>query len=675
MIGLRTNSIQGFGIAVFALLVFASALSAKSWESEGQAFSTMLKQARHQDWNDARHTASQISDPVALSVFQWLHLRNGRDDWNEYTNFLAGHSDWPGLKILRQSGELAIESDDDPHAVIAFFRDQPPQSGLGALRLSEALLQLGRRTEAAKAIVDGWLSLQFEPEVQAEALSKFGPALQPHHAKRLDNLLWQGRFSEARRMFDLAGQDLALLARAREALRQEERGVDARIASVPDRLRDDPGLAYDRVVWRLKNDEEDRAISLLLDRSKSAKSLGKPELWASRRLGVAHSLMLEGNDRLAYKVASSHHLKPHRAGPLWLSSSQRERAGRKSNSELAELEWLSGYISLRKLNDPVGAAAHFRKFGSQVESPISTAKAEFWLGISLAAAGNDEQSVAALNRAAEHQTAFYGQIAAQLTGTATDPKLLGTGQVPAGTSQFERVPVVRAGLLAHHGGEDSMAAWFLAHWAEELDVAGTSDLAALARRHGAEFSAVKVAKEGVKNGYRDIDHLFPLTGIEKYKLPVPAELVVSVARQETEFRDRAVSSKGAVGVMQIKPSTAREVAGKIGISGNIERLLRNRETNVLIGAAYLSERLEEFTGSYILATAAYNAGPRRVTEWLAEIGDPRDPQVDPIDWIEHIPFGETRNYVMRVMEAITVYRMRISAAVEPIDIISYLESG
>ena len=639
----------------------------------------MLRQARSLDWGAARSTASRLSDPVSLEVanmvLDWMLLREGRENWTEYTRFLARHSDWPGLKILRLSGEEAITSDGDPNEIVDYFSIQQPQSGHGALMLAGALARLGKQAEAETAIVDGWLSLPFKTEVLEEALARYGAVLKPYHVERLDNLLWQGRFSEARDMFGLVGQDRVALAQAREALREQERGVDARVAAVPDHLIDDPGLAFERFVWRLKNDAEDRAIELILDRSRAADSLGKPSLWASRRHRTAHSLMLKGQYALAYRVASSHHILPSGDGPDWLSDSHELRAVRATRVGYSQLEWLSGYLALRMLADPSAAVAHFVRFGSQVESPVSKAKAEFWLGMAYDGAGKVEQSRMALNRAAGYQTTFYGQIAAQFIGASTDPGLIGSDHAPANISRFETLPVVRAGLLAHYAGEDSMAAWFLAHWAEELDAADVSALAALARRHGAEFSAIKVAKEGVKNGFTDINFLFPLTGIEMYELPVPGELAISVARQETEFRDRAVSSAGAVGVMQIKPSTGQEVANRIGISGNIKTLLRDRETNVLMGAAYLSERLEEFSGSYILAIASYNAGPRRVAEWLAEIGDPRNPGVDPIDWIEHIPYGETRNYVMRVLEAVTVYRMRIARSTEKIDLISYLESG
>ena len=259
---------------------------------------------------------------------------------------------------------------------------------------------------------------------------------------------------------------------------------------------------------------------------------------------------------------------------------------------------------------------------------------------------------------------------------AADTKLAGsrTAGSPAST-HLQHLPVVQAGLLYHYANHSSHAAWFLAHVAESLNESDTKDLAALAFMHGAVFSSVKVAKEGVKRGYSDIEHLFPLVGIEDYRLPVPAEIAMSVARQETEFRDSAVSDRGAVGLMQVKPSTGKEIADQIGLEGNIKTLLRDRRHNVLLGSTYLRNRLDDYGGSFIMAFAAYNAGPARIEGWLPTIGDPRTGHVDPIDWIEHIPFGETRNYVMRVMEAVTIYRMRVSGASRPFQLFRDLEYG
>ena len=673
------NSIRSaaatFAVAAAFSAIYAGGTGAQTRSADGNAFAGMLDQARVQDWEAARLAAEEFRDPVAVSIVDWLRLREGSDSFDEYLRFLEGHSDWPGLKILRRSGEKAIDSDADPRSVMGYFSEQRPQTGKGALALAEALLSLGRRAEAEEAIADGWLSLPFEADVQAEALSKFGGALGPVHLERLDNLLWQSRFEEAERMSNLIGSGWSTLASARRALKEEHDDVNARIAAIPAELVSHSGLAHDRVVWRLRNGEEDRGASLLISQSSSQQSLGKPAMWAPQRISLAHGLMLEGANRLAYEVASSHHMLPSPNLLDWLSAAHREREERAARARQAELEWLSGYISLRKLSNPQVAAGHFEKFRTLVATPISISKADYWLGVSLSALGDGPGAAAALGRAAQVQTSFYGQLAAQLTGTATDAALLGSGQAQEVADSFAHVPVVRAGLLFHYAGEDSRAAWFLSHWAEELSGEDISALAALAQRHGAEFSAIKVAKEGVKNGHADIDHLFPLTGIESFRLSVPSEMAISVARQETEFRDRAVSPKGAVGVMQIKPSTGREVAEGIGLTGNIGQMLRSRETNVQLGAAYLRERLNEFTGSYVLAIAAYNAGPRRVNEWLESIGDPRDPQVNPVDWIEHIPYGETRNYVMRVIEAMIVYRMRITQIASPIDILSYLQSG
>ena len=387
--------------------------------------------------------------------------------------------------------------------------------------------------------------------------------------------------------------------------------------------------------------------------------------------------MRQGQDRKAYRVASSHHVAPDRNGPGWLAETHRERAGRRGEQDFAELEWLSGYIALRKLGQPGRAAHHFNRYGAHVSSPISMAKAAYWLGVALADAGDGDEASESFRRAAAYQTTFYGQLAAQHISAPTDPGLVGSGRSTTAGRQARLAdePVVRAALHFYHAGWDSHAAWFLAHWAERLDSEDNWHLAELARQHGADFSVVKVAKEEMKGGEVDVDHLFPLIGIRDYELAVPHDLTIAIARQETEFRDLAVSPKGARGLMQIKPSTGSEVARRIGLKGNIKHLLADRGHNLQIGSGYLDYLLDEFGGSYLLAIASYNAGPARVSGWLREQGDPRRDAVDPIDWIEHVPFGETRNYIMRVMEAITVYRMRFDGTVKPIDLAGDLQRG
>lgn len=663
---------------VLALMVSTMPAVAIDWRAEGQVFAELNRAAHKKDWDKADQLAAQITLPAALTLVDWLRLREGTDDFNEYVRFLTDHGDWPGLTILRKSGEAALRTGTDPSVVQEYFRVQPPQTGNGAIRYAEALQRLGLSKEARAAIQDGWKSLPFNANEHAEALQLFGTELQPIHLIRIDNLVWQKRYREANRLLPLLEREHQRLADARMALQKRANGVDSRIRSLTVELKNDPGLSYDRVVWRLLEDAEERALALMIETSSSHADLVRPELWAPRRLSLARWLMREQRYQEAYRVASNHHLMDgdYLRSLTSVSAADRDRAERSRLRHYADLEWLNGYLQLRFLDDPSAAVRHFRAFQDIVDTPISLGRAGYWLGLAYEAIGDEEQAARAFASAAQQQTSFYGQLAAERTDQPADRRLaVPTMASHHDSSHLLAIDVVQAGLLAHYSGHESQAAWFLAHVAETLNAEDSRLLAALAFDHGAYFASVKVAKEGVKNGFADIVHLFPLVGIEKYNLPVSPELALSVARQETEFRVNAVSNKGAVGFMQIKPSTGDELARAMGLKGAIKNLLRDRETNVLLGSQYLRDRLDQFSDSYILALAAYNAGPARVEDWLARLGDPRSGHIDPIDWIEHLPFGETRNYVMRNMEALTVYRMRLAGKPLPINLSNKLARG
>ena len=670
----RCGSAVALALACFAL----QPVQAENWQDDGKTFGKLLSAAQRSEWSRASRLAQEISLPVAGTVVEWLRLRSGAGEFQDYLEFLENHGDWPGLKILRKAGEQAMTEDTDPLLVAEYFRIQPPQSGHGAIRFAEALHRLGLHDDAGSAIKDGWKSLPFTEAEQTAALELFGDALAAENSVRFDNLLWEKRHDEAESLFPLLDEGHRRLGEARIALQNRSNGVDSRIRLIPGSLQNDPGLSYDRVVWRLIEGAEESALSLFLEVSSSHAHLGRPELWAQRRLSLAHWLMREGRYQESYRIASSHHLTDNGLLPPLMSVSEalRERAERTRLRNYADLEWISGYLQLRFLDDPARAIQHFSAFRRAVDTPISIGRAGYWLGLAYENAGQTELAAEAYASAALEQTTFYGQLAAERLGAATKPALAVPGMGPRPNSgNLLRIPVVQAGLLYRYAGHDPHSAWFLAHVAETLNEADSHALAALAFEHGALFSSVKVAKEGVKNGHSDIVHLFPLVGISEYDLPVPHEVALSVARQETEFRDTAVSGRGAVGFMQIKPSTGKELAEQIGLKGRIDRLLRQRRHNVLLGSQYLRDRMDEYGGSYIMAFAAYNAGPARLQGWLPVIGDPRTGQIDPVDWIEHIPYGETRNYVMRVMEALTVYRMRLEGEPRPITLLNDLARG
>ena len=665
-------------VSMLAVFLFSVPVGATNWPANGDSFAKLLVAAQKKQWSKAREWAQQISLPVASTMIEWLQLRDGTENFQDYVDFLKRNSDWPGLKILRKSGEATLMSDISPRLVIEFFEPQPPQTGNGAIRLAEALHRVGRHDEASQSIVDSWKSLPFTEEEHEEALQLFPVVLEPFHTVRINNLIWKKRHDEAKLLLQLVNIGQKNLAKARIALQNRSNGIDSRIRAIPASLQQDHGLTFDRVVWRLKNDLGDSALSLFIATSLAEKQIINAENWAQRRLSLAHWLMREGRHQEAYTVASNHHLiKNGSLPPLTsISLAHRERAERKQRREYADLEWISGYLQLRFLNNPNRAIQHFEAFRRVVDTPISVGRAGYWLGLANESSGQLDPAKEAFKIAAREQTTFYGQLAAEKINTKLDKRLVHPPAAPAeNKSKLLNIPVVQAGLLYFYAGHDPHAAWFLTHVAESLSAKENQTLAAIAFEQGANFATVKIAKENVKQGYSDIVHLFPLIGISKYKLPIPAEIALAVARQETEFRDTAVSSKKATGLMQIKPSTGQELADSIGLQGSISSLLRNRKINVLLGSTYLSDRLEEFDGSYILAFAAYNAGPRRVQEWLPAIGDPRTKATDPIDWIEHIPYGETRNYVMRVMEALTVYRIRTHGKTQPIRLFNDLHRG
>ena len=640
---------RAFAHAAFCVAVLLSGEVAfpETIKLDSESFKDVLENAEAGNWAKAVSFANAISDPAASIVVEWMRLRSGVENWESYNKFLNAHGDWPGLKLLRKVGERSINRDADPKDVVQYFAPQSPQTGNGAVRLAEALTRLNYPTKARDVIVEAWLSLPFGSKAMEEALELFPGALKGLHTRRLDNLLWEGRTREAEAMIPFVNDGYGKLARARIALRTQANGVDARISSVPSELKDDPGLAFERMRWRVAKDKGDSAIELMLERSVSAESLGNPEAWSKLRRRLAHRLMRRNQNKKAYQLASSH------------------RMG--DESGIAELEWLSGFLALRKLGNSQAAINHFTRFRGAVNSPISLGRAGFWLGLAHEAAGNQRQAMDAYRMGARYQTTFYGQLAAERIGAQTIAALTGGVTVPDWrNSGLAENSVVRAALFFHTLGWESYAAWFMAHRAETLDSHKVEQLVALARAHGAEFAALKTAKQGLKQEGASIDSLFPLTGIEEQALHVPPELVKSITRQETEFKGTAVSPKGAIGLMQILPTTGKPVAKKLGLTGSIKSLLRNNETNVEIGSRYLKSRLESYGGSYIMAIASYNAGPGRLRGWLSQIGDPRDPNVNPIDWIEHIPYSETRNYVMRVMESVTVYRMRISGKTQPI---------
>lgn len=420
-----------------ALLPFSTIAKEDSGDLLAKAFNALDKA----DLVTAKHYAEKISNPVGKTLITWQRLRRGNGAWGEYVDFLAENPDWPGLQRLRSRGEAAIPPNHNPTQVRAYFKDQLPQTGSGSLRLAEAFTAQGRGADAKAEAKRAWLSLTLQQHEMNSLLHRYSGSLSRYHQKRLEFLLWNGHTNEASRMLALVSPGQQKLAKARIALQETTKGVDALINAVPANLRNGGGLAYDRFQWRIRKGRWDDAQKLLAEQSTDIEQLGLPEKWGPRRRGFARRAMRMGKIDLAYNLASQH--------------------GLSKGGDYADLEWLSGFISLTKLNAPKQAKVHFQNHMREVKTPVSLGRSGYWVGRAEEQLEDFDAAVDAFNFGAKYQTSFYGQLASEKI--SAEPNVLLTGRmiIPDWRKgQLSKSTVVQAGILLHHAEEQNLMRWF-----------------------------------------------------------------------------------------------------------------------------------------------------------------------------------------------------------------------
>ena len=437
------------------------------------------------------------------------------------------------------------------------------------------------------------------------------------------------------------------VATVRVALQANENGVDDLIAALPERALNSGGLAYDRFRWRIRRNFYDSAADLLLERSTSAARLGDPQQWADWRRRLARREMRDGSARRAYEIASRHFLT--------------------EGADFADLEWLSGYIALRRLDDPATALKHFQRFAKAVNGPISLARAGYWQGRAYEALGRSADAQSAYGEGARYQTAFYGLLSAEKIGLPLSPAMVGQETYPDWRgSDIAASSVFQMARLLQAAGDRVQALRFLLHLGESLSGSDIGRLAGLALEWGDANSALLLAKAAADKGVIWPAAYFPMNGIEAMNLPVDPELALAIARRESEFNTAAVSGAGARGLMQVMPGTAKLMAAQAGLGYDGGKLTTDWQYNARLGSAYLARLIGEFGPVPVLVTAGYNAGPGRPRQWIADLGDPRSNEVDVVDWIENVPYRETQNYIMRVTESLPIYRARLTGKTGPL---------
>ena len=554
------------------------------------------------------------------------------------TEFLRARPDWPSSAELIREAEDAAVAGNDTAAIAEWFKNQPPATTSGRYAHAKALMATGQRDQAITVAREAWIKGRFEGREERDFLKLFERDLTADdHRARLQEMLYAERRQEADRFLKRVDADSASVAKVRIALIGGSGNVERMIAQLPERLRADPGLIYDRIKWRRKRGREDTAREIL---PKVPDSYPRPDLWWKERDLLARDSLEKKRHQEAYDI-----VKNQRATDA---------------ASVADAEWLAGWIALRFLKKPEDALAHFTKVYDVVQIAANSSRAAFWAG--RAAADNNRPDIAAewYRKAALHPATFYGQLAiGRLVGDVVPA--LPADPVPTAVERStfeakEMTQVVRA--ISELPGTPHLRPFLLA-LAASSDFAVDRVMAAeLADGLGRPDLSVWISRQAARDRIVVLDHGYPVPPFSFPETPERA-LVLGVIRQESNFDTTAESSAGAVGLMQLMPATARNVGNQIGLRYSKDNLSKDPAYNIRLGTTYLRSLINDFDGSYLMAVAGYNAGPGRAERWARQFGDPRNPNTDVVDWVEQIPFNETRGYVQRVFENLMVYRARL----------------
>ena len=606
-------------------------------------FADAFRAAARNNWDRAHRLARRADDPLGATILRWWDYSSPgtRASFAEIARFIHEHPDWPDQRLLHINAESAMARGVSDSEVLAWYRWREPVSRDGRLRFADALLGADQENRATALVRTAWIEGTFSARELRETYRRYRKHLRPEdHVARLERLVWANHARSARRMYRYVDERRQRLAEARLTLRAYAGGVDGAIARVPRSLREDPGLVYERLRWRRKKGRDEDARALL---QTAPEDLGpRPKLWWRERAILARRALEDGLIDEAYALASGH--------------------GQTAASTYSEAEWLAGWIALRFLDDARGAFLHFERMHGAVTLPISRARAAYWAGLAAATFGDPESSRLWYGKAAAYPGTFYGQLAITRIA-APDAPLIGAASAATGAPTLDNHALFAAIRFLTFLGRDYLAESFYRRLSElARNEADHALISAFALSVGQPQESIRAAMHAARDGYVSVDRLFPLVDVPFAQDDAALEhaLVLSVIRQESRFDREARSRAGALGLMQLMPATARSLARRMGLSDSSKRLTSNRTHNVVLGSRYLSDMIERFGGSYLLAAAAYNGGPRNVARWIAANGDPRhDPEVDIIDWIEMIPLPETRNYVHRVLEGTQVYRWQL----------------
>ena len=596
-------------------------------------------------WTTALKNSKNAKDKSIYNFIQWRHLltTGNQATFYDYMTFIQNNKHYPRISRIKYLAEQKLSTDKiSPKKIINWFGVDEPLSGYGMLVLGESFIQTGDSENGIALIKRGWITAELSRASMKSLSKKYRKYLDSKdYINRADYLAWENKYWDLKRMLPYLPKDYQLLYTARQILMSKSYGVDQAIKNVPQKFKNDAGLNHDRLKWRRKRGRIDSSLEILSSIKNNKDYLVRPDKWWVERAIMSRALIYKNKYETAYKVASQHSLD--------------------KGSEFAEAEWLSGWIALSFLNDPILAVDHFNNFYQNVSYPISLARGAYWLGRSYEKIGDKRQSEDWYREATKYLTTYYGQLAFLKINPSQNFELEEQANVEDEYRKyFYNKELVKITHLLNELNKDKYTKNILRHLANDNIASGSEILAAeLATNISRYDFAIQVSKLASYEKRFHNTFNYPIISVPQYvngrKIPETA-FILSLIRQESEFDMRANSHVGAQGLMQIMPYTAKLVAKQAKLPYSKSRLTSDPEYNINLGSHYIAGLILQYDGAYPFATAAYNAGPKRVKHWKKINKDPQKKQIDFVDWVELIPFKETRNYVQRVMENYNVYR-------------------
>ena len=618
-----------------------------------------IKFVKGKKWNSALKSARKVKNSEFRTLITWMHLKTTQNSssFKDYKDFIEQHGNYPRINRIKYLAETKIYlKNNSPTSIINWFDRHPPLGGLGKIKLAEAYLEQKKLDKVEELIKEGWITANISKNDLGYYRAKFKKFLTSEdHIRRADHLAWERKYWDLKRMLKYLPGDEKALYNARQILMSNSYGVDNAISKVPNHLKSNTGLEYDRLRWRNRRGRLEGSLEILYKNSnRTEMQMVRPDKWWEQRKSVSRALIYKKRYKTAYKIASEHSLS--------------------AGSEFAEAEWLSGWIALTFLKSPEYAISHFQNFYNNVGYPISLARGAYWLGAAYKTLGDKNASYKYFSEGARFPMTYYGQLSFNEIKPGENFELIDESNFDKSyEKEFQKNKLINHVILLNELDASQLSKDIIKHLATLNVEKGSEVLAAkLATDVGRYDFAIQISKQASYDKRFFNKFNYPIINTPKLinnKTMPNQEVVLAIIRQESEFDRRANSWAGARGMMQLMKYTAKIVAKQAKLPYSISRLTKDPEYNIKLGSYYFNSLMEDYNGIFPFAIAAYNAGPNRVKTWRRINGDPSSGQLSYVNWIELIRFKETRNYVQRVLENINVYKYMINK--EPVKIDSF----